>query len=104
MATLDFRHLLFRPAIVAAAIIVVPLAGGCASQPYLRSYTYDYTPERRLAAERRAIQDMQDACYLSGALYFEREGSPEIVTAEGPAGRHLRVTQSYSCVGTQGGP
>ena len=88
-----------------AAIAAVSLAVcGCAGHEDIRSVTYDYTGQHRLAAERRASQDMQDSCYLSGAQYAEMVGPPKVVSADGAGGPHVSVTQAYYCVGTQGGP
>lgn len=91
----------FRPAVIAAAALALC---GCAIQDDVRSITYDYTDRGRLAAERRVSQDMQDSCYLSGAQYAELVGPPQIVSKAGPAGEEFQATQSFYCVGTQGGP
>lgn len=88
-------------ALVAAASLAVC---GCAIQEDLRSVSYEYTPQRRLAAERRVDQEMQDSCYLSGAQRFEEAGPPKVLAEQGPAGPQYRATQSFYCVGTQGGP
>jgi len=47
---------------------------------------------------------MQDACYLSGAQYAEQVGPPRIVSETAATGGQFRATQSFYCVGTQGGP
>ena len=88
-------------ALAAAASLAV---SGCVTQDDTRSYTYEYTDRSRLAAERRATQDMQDSCYFSGALYFKPVGPPQIVSEGEATDRHFRATQSFYCVGTQGGP
>jgi hypothetical protein len=88
-----------RALIVAASLAVC----GCANHGYLRSLTYEYTDQRRLAAERRATQDMQDSCYFSGFQYFRPEGPPQVVSVSGPAGPQFQATQTFSCVGTNGG-
>jgi hypothetical protein len=86
--------------LIAAASVAV---SGCVAHEYLRSYTYEFTDQRRLAAERRASQDMQDSCYFSGFQYFKPEGPPQIVSVGGAAGAHFQATQSFYCVGTSGG-
>ena len=84
-------------ALIAAASLAVC---GCAAHEDIRSVTYDYAGGRRLAAERRASQDMQDSCYFSGYQYFRPEGPPQVVSA----GARFQATQAFSCVGTVGGP
>jgi len=95
-----------RPGPMHAWIAVSSLAvSGCVTQEYVRSFTYEYTDQQnRLAAERRAIQDIHDACYFSGAQYPELVGPPQIVSEDGSTGKQFRVTQSFYCVGTIGGP
>jgi hypothetical protein len=88
-------------ALIAAASMAVC---GCSDHEYIRTLTYDYSDPHRLAAERRASQDMQDSCYFSGYQYFRPEGPPQIVNVVGPPGAHVQATQSFSCVGTVGGP
>jgi hypothetical protein len=84
-----------------ASIVAVSLAVcGCADHDYIRTLAYDYTDPHRVGAERKATQDMQDSCYFSGYQYARTEGPPQIVSQDG----HIQVTQSYSCVGTVGGP
>lgn len=84
-------------------ILVSALAlAGCTTQEDVRSLTYDYGGQHRLAAERRAAQEMQDSCYFSGYQYAEPEGPPKILRVDG--GQRLQATQSFSCVGTAGGP
>lgn len=80
------------------------LLSGCAGHEDLRSVTYDYDDGRRLAAERRATQEMQDSCYFSGYQYAETEGPPQVVSVSGPSGPQFRATQAFYCVGTVGGP
>jgi hypothetical protein len=77
---------------------------GCTDGEDIRTLTYDYSDPHHLAAERRASQDMQDSCYFSGYQYFRPEGPPQVVSVGGAAGAHLQATQSFSCVGTVGGP
>lgn len=77
---------------------------GCATQEYIRTYTYDYTEHHRLGAERRASQEINDACYFSGAQYPELVGPPQIVSEGEGAGKRFQATQSFYCVGTRGGP
>jgi hypothetical protein len=93
------------PRLTHALVAAVSLAVcGCADHDYIRSLTYDYTDPHRLGAERRATQDMQDSCYFSGYQYARLEGPPQVVSDSGATGRHVQVTQSFSCVGTVGGP
>ncbi len=89
-------HGLTRALIAAASLAIC----GCAAHEDIRSVSYDYTGGRRLAAERRANQDMQDSCYFSGYQYFRPEGSPQVVST----GARVLATQAFSCVGTVGGP
>ncbi len=89
-------------ALIAAAAFAVC---GCADHEYLRSLTYEYTDQQhRRGAEWRATLDMQDSCYFSGYQYAKPEGPPQIVNVSGPTGAHYQATQSFSCVGTVGGP
>jgi hypothetical protein len=91
-----------RPAHALIAAVSLAVCG-CADHDYVRSLTYDYIDPHRLGAERRATQDMQDSCYLSGYQYARPEGPPQIVSEDGAAGRHIQVTQAFTCVGTTGG-
>lgn len=79
-------------------------ACGCADHGDVRSLTYDYANGRRLAAERRATQDMQDSCYFSGYQYAEADGPPQVVSVGGTTGEQFQATQAFHCVGTVGGP
>jgi hypothetical protein len=88
-------------ALVGAVSLAV---AGCADHPDIRSYTYEFTEGRRVAAERGATQAMQDSCYFSGYQRFTLEGPPQIVSEDGGEAKRLRATQSFSCVGTVGGP
>lgn len=91
--------------LIRALMAAAPLAVcGCATQQYIRSVSYDYDAKRPLPAERRVSQEMQDACYLSGAQYYETVGPPQIVSLDGAGGQRLHATQAFYCVGTQGGP
>ncbi len=94
-----------RPRPTRALILAASLAVcGCATHEDLRTYSYEYAGHGRLAAERRAAQDMQDSCYFSGYQRFEVAGPPQIVNDGGATDGQVRVTQSFYCVGTVGGP
>lgn len=86
-------------ALIAGASLAV---SGCATQQYVRSVTYEYTDRTRLAAEQGARQDIQDACYFSGAQYPWLVGPPRIVSEGGTTGKSFRATQSFYCIGTRG--
>lgn len=93
--------LMISAGLIAAAALAI---SGCSTEEYVRTYTYEYTSEHRLGAERRASQDINDACYFSGTQYPELVGPPQIVREGGADGEYFRVTQSFYCVGTRGGP
>ena len=89
-----------RVLIAFAALMV----SGCVGPELPRSITYGFADHHRLAAERRATQQMQDSCYFSGYQYFRPEGPPQIVSQGDGADRRFQATQLFDCVGTVGGP
>jgi hypothetical protein len=88
-------------ALIAAAALAIT---GCVEHDYVRSYTYEYDGHNPLSGERRATQAMQDSCYASGYQYFRPEGPPQVERQAGAAGEVYKATQSFTCVGTVGGP
>lgn len=94
----------FPSPMVHASIAAISLVVfGCAGQGYkMRSVTYEYTDETRLAAERQASQAAQDECYFAGDVYAQLAGPPQIVRDSGTAGEHFRATQFFYCVGARG--
>ena len=101
---LTATHRLFPPRMVRASIAAVSLVVfGCADQGYdMRSVTYEYIGQDRLAAERHALQEAQDECYFGGSTYAQLVGPPQIVRVDGTTGEHFRATQSFYCIGSRG--
>lgn len=79
--------------------VVSMLIAGCADQGYkVKSVTYEYTDQTRLADEWRAMLTAQDDCYFSGSEYAQLSGPPRVIRDGG----HFRATQSFYCVGIRG--